>query len=85
MKRIKNFFLKQKLIKEEMAKLIRRNEYLELKVERLKAEEKGYFELIKIYDAVILYLGERLLKSEGTFPDDYQERVGELLKQLIKI
>ena len=85
MKKIKRFFLKQKLLKEEMGKLVRRNEYLELSVERFKEKEKGLSELMKIYEAIILYLGERLIEKEGSFSENYEERMGELLEKLIKI
>lgn len=84
MKRIKKFFIKRKLLKNELKKLIKRCEYLELKLERQKEKEEGIFELLKIYEAVILYLGEKLKEKDNLSAEDFRERMGEILK-LIKI
>ena len=84
MKRIKKFFIKRKLLKNELARLIKRCEYLELKLERQREKESATLELLKVYEAVILYLGEKLLKTENLSMEDYRERVGEILK-LIRI
>lgn len=84
MKRIKKFFIKRKLLKNELARLIKRCEYLELKLERQREKESATLELLKVYEAVILYLGEKLLKTENLSLEDYRERVGEILK-LIRI
>lgn len=80
MKRIKEFFMTKKLLKKELGKLIRRCEYLELKTERQKEKEEGIFELLKIYEAVILYLGEKLKMADNLSAEDFRERMGEILK-----
>ncbi len=84
MKRVKKFFIKRRLLKDELKKLIKRCEYLELKLERQKEKEEGIYELLKIYEAVILYLGEKLKEKDNLSAEDYHKRMGEILK-LIKI
>lgn len=84
MKKIKKFFLKRKLLKNELARLIKRCEYLELKLERERKKEEATLELLKVYEAIVLYLGEKLKETENLSKEDYRERVGEILK-LIRI
>ena len=84
MKRIKKFFIKRKLLKNELSRLIKRCEYLELKLERQEEKSAGLSELLKIYEAVILYLGEKLKEKDNPSAEDFRERMGEIL-ELIKI
>ncbi len=82
--KLKKFFIKRKILKDELRGLIKRCEYLELKLDRQQEKEAGIFELLKVYDAVILYLGEKLKESDNLSAEDYQKRMGEIL-ELIKI
>lgn len=84
MKRIKKFFIKRKLLKAELSRLIKRCEYLELKLERQRDKEDATLELLKVYEAVVLYLGEKVKTYENLSTEDYRERMGEILK-LIRI
>ena len=83
MKRIIRFFLTRKLLRKELAKQIRQNEYLRASRLKYRQREEGYRELINIYSAVIVLLGEELIKSgklgEG---QNYDERMGNVIALL---
>ncbi len=84
MNKIKKFFIRRRTLKEELSRLIRRCDYLELKLKRQEEKEEGISELLKIYEAVILYLGEKLKETDNLSAEDYHKRMGEILK-LIRI
>lgn len=78
------FLRTRKYIRQEMGKLLRQNEYLKSEKLRYKEREQGYLELIKIYEAVIIYLGENLKETYGFKGTNFDKRVSEILALLKK-
>ena len=78
------FLRTRKYIRQEMGKLLRQNEYLKAERIKCKEREQGFLELIKIYEAVIIYLGENLKETYGFKGANFDKRVSEILAFLKK-
>ena len=80
--KIKDRFRTQKYLRQELARLIRQNDYLKDARERQMEKEAGYRELIKIYEALIVYLGEGILEKGLKNDKNYEERMGKIISLL---
>lgn len=77
-----NIFNKRETLKKRLASSIRQREYLALHMEELKARNRGLKELIKIYEAICLVLGEEFIDKLPYDAEEKNRRLSLILKLL---
>ena len=62
-------FKSKKTMRRELLKALRENDYLKSDRKRHRETVEGYKELLRIYEAIVLYLGEKIEagKEKGDF------------------
>lgn len=75
-------FNTKKFLKSRLAAAVNRQEYLVLKTEELKAQNRGLQELIKVYEAICLVMGEDFIDKLPKNVEEKNKRLSEILKLL---
>lgn len=72
----------KKFLKQSLAAALNRQEYLVSKTEELKAQNRGLRELIKVYEAICLVMGEDFVDKLPKNVEEKNKRLSEILKLL---
>lgn len=73
-------FRTKKTMRRELLRALRENDYLKNDRKRHRETVEGYRQLIKIYEALVLYLGEKL--EPGIKTGDFRERSKKIISIL---
>ncbi len=72
----------KKLLRKELAALLLKNEHLKSRLIKYREREEGFKELIKLYGAVIAYLGASVEVKKSVDGKGFEEKMGEMLSLL---
>ena len=76
-------FKTKEYLKSQLAATMRQKEHLVLRLEELKAINRGLCELIKVYEAICLVMGEDFIEKRPKNAEEKHKRLSEILKLLI--
>ena len=72
----------KKLLRKELAALLLKNEHLKSRLIKYREREEGFKELIKLYGAVIAYLGASVEVKKSIDGQGFEEKMSEMLSLL---